>query len=359
MNGLRITAAHEFHHAIQVGNYGYWFTVPDNDFYFYELTSVWMERVAYSMIHDYYFDLPNYLQRFRDSQNRSLPFTIKTPDFPGYERSIWAQYLAKRHGRDIMRQIWTGVITDPVLVSTSKVLQRHSSSLESEFAQFSFWNYFTSDRVVAGSYYDDGRDWPRFLPNVSTTFGGMSSTTSSSAWPLSTQFYQFAVPGDTVTAILVNINTASATDPSPPLTDFQLRLGSSNEGSPYQKVTGGLSLSFIPAEKSQWRSLYLQSSTRSIATVASDPFPNPVRLSRDSRLSLPLPAATENRGVVYLLNAAMELVMSREYEVSESFGSRFLLVPVADLRDRTPTGVYFVKARCGDREFQWKVAIIQ
>ena len=359
MDGLRITAAHEFHHAIQIGNYGYWSNMPNYDFYFYELTSVWMEHVAYKGIHDYYFDLPNYLQRFRDSQNRSYSFTTYTSGYLGYERSIWAQYLSKRFGIDIMRQVWTGVTADPVIVSTGKVLQRYGTSLESEFSQFSFWNYFTADRAPAGKYYDDGRDWPRFMPNVTSTFGGLSSSVSSAGWPLSTQFFQFAIPGDTVTAVLVNVNATSAVDPSPSSTDFQLQLSASNAMSPYQKVTGGLALSFIPVDKSQWKSLYLQSSTRSFATVAADPFPNPVRVSRDSKLSLPLGGATEKRAAVYFLNAALELVMSREYDVTESFGARFLSVPASDLRDGIPSGVYFVKAICGDKEFQWKVAIIR
>lgn len=358
-DGLRITAAHEFHHAIQIGNYGYWVNVPNYDFYFYELTSVWMEHVAYGGIRDYYFDLPKYLERFRDSQNRSLSFTTYTLEYPGYERSIWGQYLSKRFGKDIMRQVWTGVIVDPVLVSTGKVLQRYGTSLELEFAQFSFWNYFTADRAPAGKYYDDGGDWPRFRPNVTLTFGGMSSSVSSSGWPLSTQYCQFVIPGDTVTAVLVNVNTTSAVAPNPPSTGFQLQLSASNASTPYQKVTGGLSLSFVPVDKLQWKTFYLQSSTRSIASVGADPFPNPVRVSHDSKLNLPFGGATEKRAMVYFLNAALELVMSREYDVTESFGSRLVYVPASDLRDGIPSGVYFVKAICGDKEFQWKVAIIQ
>jgi hypothetical protein len=359
MDGLRITTAHEFHHAIQVGNYGYWTNLPNYDFYFYELTSVWMEHVAYANIKDYYYDLPNYLERFRDSQNRSYTFTTYTGGYAGYERSIWAQYLAKRFGRDIMRQVWTGMVADPVLVSTGKILQQYGTSLESEFTEFSDWNYFTSDRAQAGKYYDDAADWPRFLPNVASTFGGLSSSISSSGWPLSTQFCQFAISGDTVTAILTNVDATDAVDPSASATGYQLQLSASNPPRPYQKVTGGLSLSFLPVDKSKWKTICFQSSTRSIATVASDPFPNPISVSRNSRLSLPLAGSTEKRSVVYFLNAALELIMSREYEVTESFGSRYVFVPSSDLRERTPSGVYFVKATCGDREYQWKVAIVQ
>jgi len=357
IDGLRITAAHEFHHAIQIGNYGYWTNVPNYDFYFYELSAVWMEHVAYDRIRDYYFDLPTYLQRFRDSQNRSLSFT--TSQYAGYERSIWAQYLSKRFGRDVMRQIWSGIISDPVLVSTGKILQRYGASLESEFAEFSFWNYYTADRAQAGKYYDDAADWPRFAPNVSSTFGGLSSSVSSSAWPLSTQFFEFAIKGDTVTAVLANVNVTGAVTSNPTSTGFQLLLSSTNAQSPYQTVARGITLSFLPDDKSQWRTLYLHSATNSVASITADPFPNPVHVFYDAKLNLPLSGSTEKKAVVYFLNAALELVKSHEYDVIDSFGSRLLSVPASDLRDGIPTGVYFVKATCGDKDFQWKVAIIQ
>jgi hypothetical protein len=361
MDGLRITAAHEFHHACQVGNYGIWDNtiVPNYDFYFYELSAVYMERVAYSGIHDFYFDLPAYFQRFRDSQSRSMSFSTYTQQYPGYERSVWAQYLSQRFGRDFMRQVWTGVISDPVLISTGKVLQRYGTSLESEFAQFSLWNYYTADRAQSGKYYDDAANWPRFVPNVALTFGGLSSSVSSSGLPLSTQFCEFALTGDTVTAILVNTNSASAVVLNPPSTAYQLLLTTAGATPPYQVVGKGITLSFLPDDPSQWRTFYLKSSTSSIASVVADPFPNPVRVSHDSKLNLPLGGSTEKRAVVYFLNAALELVLSREYVVTDLFGSRMLSVPASDLRDGIPSGVYFVKATCGDKEFQWKVAIIQ
>ena len=361
MDGLRITAVHEFHHACQLGNYGIWDTsiVPNSDFYFYELSAVYMERVAYSGSHDYYFDLPAYFQRFRDGQSRSLSFSTYTQQYLGYERSIWAQFLSQRFGRDIIRQVWTGISLDPVLTSTAKVLQRYGSTLESEFAQFGFWNYYTADRAQAGKYYDDAANWPRFVPNIAPTFGGLSASVSSSGLPLSTQFCEFAITGDTVTAILVNTNAAGAVVLNPPSTAYQLLLTSANATAPYITVGRGLTLSFFPADQSQWKTLYLKSSTKSIASIAADAFPNPVRVSHDSKLNLPVGGSTEKRAVVYFLNAAMELVLSLEYDVTESFGSRLLSVPASDLRDGIPSGVYFVKATCGEKEFQWKVAIIQ
>ena len=68
---LKVTLAHEFHHAIQLGGYGYW----TNQVYFHELTSTWMETVAYPGIPDYLHYLRASWGHFR---NPGTPFTSST-----------------------------------------------------------------------------------------------------------------------------------------------------------------------------------------------------------------------------------------------------------------------------------------
>jgi hypothetical protein len=359
LNGLRITAAHEFHHAIQVGNYGYWTNVPNYDFYFYELTSVWIEHITYSSIHDYYFDLPNYLARFRDNQNRSLSFATTSLQYPGYERSIWAQFLTKKFGNDVMRQVWVGIADAPVLSSTESVLHGLGTSLAEEFADFGLWNYFTADRAILGKYYDDAADWPRFVPNMTANFEGMTSSVSSAGLPLSTQFCQFAIRTDTLTAILTNIDAAGSVSSSGSTTGFQLTLSSTTLPPPYIRVSGGLWLSFAPKDKSLWGAMHVESSSRSLAAAVTDAFPNPVRLSLRHRLNLPVDGSSDKRAMLYFLNQALELMFSREYSVDASSGSRVVVIPSGDLRDALPSGIYFVRATCGGTNYQWKVAIIQ
>jgi hypothetical protein len=357
IDGLRITAAHEFHHAIQVGDFGWWTTVPNFDRYFYELTSVWMEHIAFPGIHDYYFDLQNYFQRFRDGFGRSLSFNTST--FAGYERSIWAQFLSKRFGRDVMKSIWTGIRTAPALSSMATTLSQYGTTLESEFALFSSWNFYTSDRADPQHYYDDGRSFPRFTPNVSTTFTGLSTTVSGSAPPLSTQFYEIALSSDTITAVVTNVNVAGAQDANSQQADLKLNLSSGDFQPPYQRVTSGLGLSFSTSDSKQWRTLYLQSSTRGNANAGQEPSPNPVRLSQNEKLVLPVVGASNGPAEVYFLNSALELVFSRQYTLREAFGSRYVDVPASDIRGSVSSGIYFVVAKCGDAEFKWKVAIIR
>lgn len=359
MDGLAVTAAHEFFHAIQVGGYGVWTTVPNSDFYFYELASVWMEHEAFSKIHDYYFYLPKYFESFRDGQDRSYQFTHFDGTFRGYERTLWAHYLAKRFGRDVMREIWAGMKQATVLPSTSSVLQQLGTSIEQEFSQFGIWNYYTADRGDPVRFYEESRSYPRYKPNVSMDFFGSQAAIGTSAWPLSTQMYQFVLRRDTIVAVVSNRDVAAARIPSSPLTEFSLQMKSSGMEPPYQLVADGIGVSFKTADPSKWNTTYLRSSSGSNAILSPGPSPNPFRLAVNGRLMLPVSGGIAQPADVYILNSSAEQVFARRYAVRESSGMTVVEVPASDLRGDVPTGVYFVVARCGDEEFKWKVAIIR
>jgi hypothetical protein len=289
--------------------------------------------------------------------NQSLAFNSLV--YGGYERAVWALFLEKRFGKKIMKHIWTGLKAAPPLASMATVLPQYGTSLESEYALFSSWNYFTADRAEPLKYYDEGNYYPRFTPNVNMTFNGLTASVSSAAPPLSTQFYQIATSSDTIMAVVANVDVREAQDANPTNANLQLNLSSTDLQPPYQKVARGLGLTFTASDMHQWRIVYLLASTRANANTAPDPSPNPVRLAQDSKLVLPVQGVTHDQAEVFLLNAAVELVYSRQYAVRQAFGNSYIEVPSADLRGLVPTGVYFVVARCGDNEYKWKVAIIQ
>lgn len=357
IDGLRITAAHEFFHAVQVGSYGIWTTVPDMDRWFLELSAVWMEKVACPAVHDYWFDAPNYFQRFRGALNQSLP--LNSSLYGGYERAVWAFFLEQRFGRKVMNDFWAGIKSAPPIASMAGVLPTYGTSLESEFALFSSWNYFTYDRANTSKYYVEGNRYPRVTPNVTTTFTGLTASISSAAPPLSTQFYEIVLTSDTITAIIANVDVKGAQDPNASKSNLQLNLSATDLKPPYQKVARGLGLTFTAADPKTWRTQYMLASTRANANTAPDPSPNPVRLAQDSKLVLPVQGATQDQAEVFLMNGAVELVFSRQYTVKQLFGNSYIELPTADLRSSVPSGVYFVMVRCGDQEFKWKVAIIQ
>lgn len=360
MNGLRVTAAHEFHHAVQLGAYGIWSSAENYDFFFYELSAVWMEDVLFPAIDDYLFDVPSYFQRFRESQTqRSLRFTTYAfPSFFGYERAIFAHFLATRFGEETMLSVWSGVRHAPVLLSIDQSLQRLGTDLISEFALFSRWNYYTADRADAARFYPEGHRYPRYVPNVTSGYNGSNTAISASAYPLSTQFYQFVLPGDTITAVAANVewSAAAAADASP--RSFDVTLSARKPAAPSQTLSKGMVGGFSGDPKF-WRILYLESSTRSNANAAPPISPNPLRLHETAKLTIPLTGATGSEAEVLFLSSSLDLVFSQRYPTVNAFGNKVLYVPTADLRNRIAAGIYFVFARCGNDEFRWKVAILQ
>ncbi len=158
---LKVTAAHEFNHAIHVGSYGLWL----NDLYFYELTATWMETVVFHEVKDYI----QYFYQYDPNTNRNVAAgQFATPDvsFNAYtgliefSRGIWGCYIQKRFSRDVIRRTWEYMQTVPSLPAMDAALSDYGSSLRQAFLEWSVWNFNTGPNADTVKYYPDGRLYP-------------------------------------------------------------------------------------------------------------------------------------------------------------------------------------------------------
>ncbi|MCY3870756.1 MAG: dockerin type I domain-containing protein [Gemmatimonadetes bacterium] len=156
LDGLRVTAAHEFFHAIQFGYYA--------DFaaaWWQEATATWMEDVAYPEVNDFYqyMSCPSYYSCFYDDPEASLDKDSGSRH--PFGASIFAHHVEQVYGADVIKGVW-------------ELLKKRDSSKYSlsliddgmplgEFAQvmprFAAWNYLTDERARPG-YYVEARDLP-------------------------------------------------------------------------------------------------------------------------------------------------------------------------------------------------------
>ncbi len=360
LNGLRVTAAHEFHHAVQIGTTGIWSTVPRYDFYFYELSAVWMEDVVFDDVNDYLFDLPSFFHGFRELQTqRSYPFTsYGLATYFGYERSVFAHFLARRFGTDVMREIWEGMRSVPVLATLERVLKTKGADLATEFALFGVWNFYTADRADTLRYYPEGHLYPRLLPNITSSYTGTTTMVASSAYPLSLQSVQFHLSSDTITATVANVEASAAMSSESNPRPYEIVLTAGHTSHASQRLGKGMTAGFSGDARS-WRVMYLESSTRRNASIAAEVAPNPLRLHETSRLTLPLGDVSSLDAEVFFLDGSLDLTYSGRYPIVDSFGKKVIIVPSNDLLPELSTGIYFVIARCGDEEFRWKVAVLK
>lgn len=341
INALKVTAAHEFHHVIQVGSYGYW----DEDIFVHELTSTWMEDVVYTEVNDYYQYLPNYFNLF--SAGISFNYYIPSDDhYGGYERCIFAHCLARIYGVDIMKDIWTGMRTLPFLESADAVLANRGSSLQYAFAEFTKWNYFTWDRADTVNYYPEGNHYPRFQPLQKTTF---CNTTSGNVEPLSSSMYEFDLQQDTITAIIANLDVSSAINRSTTQQQIDVTLSS------------GLQTKISAENLSLWSSFFIQSSTRKdIPRMQSNAAPNPFRLADAKWLKLPINQDAAKTAEVFFFTSSFQLAYSGSLGVnSEDGGFRAIVIPTSEVKSKLASGIYFIIAKTANSDYKWKVAVIR
>lgn len=134
---LQITAAHEYHHAIQYG-YNFFF-----ESWYAEASSTWVEDEVFDAVNQLHNYLPNYMRN--TARSIDIPPDVATGG--GYGRWIFNRHLAERFGVNVVRDIWERLRTMPspadvnsdipMLPVIDTVLRAKGSGLDSEFSLFS------------------------------------------------------------------------------------------------------------------------------------------------------------------------------------------------------------------------------
>ena len=158
LDALRVTIAHEFHHALQ---FGYYATFDGS--WWQESTSTWMEEVAYPHIDDYLQYLTYFLGEPQRALNSGLYGTLHT-----YGSAIFSHFLDQRYSRELNRLIWeeVGRRKSVDLDHFDRVIRQaergEPGGLGVVVGEFAVWNYFTGTRH-RDQYYAEGDKYP-FVP---------------------------------------------------------------------------------------------------------------------------------------------------------------------------------------------------
>ena len=155
LDALRVTIAHEFHHAIQ---FGYYATFDGS--WWQESTSTWMEEVAYPQIDDYLQYLTYFLSEPQRALNSGSYGSLHT-----YGTAIFSLFLDQRYGRELNRLIWeeVGQRKSVNLDHFDRVIRQvEPGGLSVAMGEFAVWNYFTGTRH-RDEYYAEADKYP-FVP---------------------------------------------------------------------------------------------------------------------------------------------------------------------------------------------------
>ena len=149
LGALRVTAAHEFFHAIQFSYYD-----GQDGIWWQEATATWMEDVAYTEVNDYY----QYLRYFFQDPTLSLDKAASSQDYHIFGATIFPRFLSERFDHRVIRRTWEN-FAQRRSAAIEGIDRAIPVGLDSAIVEFTLWNYFTGKRYKNG-YYAEGQAYP-------------------------------------------------------------------------------------------------------------------------------------------------------------------------------------------------------
>ncbi len=349
----RVTLAHEFHHAIQIGSYGYWTTDP----FFYEITSTWLEGVLFPEVKDYY----NYLQSPNGQfKHPEVSFTTSN-GLIEYSRAIWGHFIAKRFGRDAMRKTWEQIRASRPITAIDAMLQQYSSGLASAFSEWALWNHFTGSRSDSTKYYPEGAAYPpmfewaiEYLPPSRTIVGPAPLEYISSA------YHQIISQNGTLTVIVSNTNFAPTLSGATGSNPYVILLSSSRPDNSYVLTDTGIYCKLQVADPAYWQTWPPNLAGGPVLLAETTPFPNPFRPDGSALMSIPVTTSGVSAGTLNIYTSNMDLVCSIS-EISRSWNGRQVFEWDGRNNDKSivSSGVYLFVLSLVDRTITGKLAVIR
>lgn len=366
LDGLRVTAAHEFFHMIQLGYHGRdddddgdW-----DDLFLMEAGSTWMEDVVYDYVNDYYY----YLPRFFSTMNRSFDYT---DGYREYGLCLWFHFLEKRTGgREIVRKIWEEIVSYPAIQATDMALRKIGRTFEEELALFYGWNYMTGSRTDTSRFYPEGIYYPEV--KMDATFHFQKDTTiTEEVRPLAAKYFHFYQDdGLGFTIIPTNVNREEDASSE----EFALTLIRGGDYALYTSLGYGIQMRLVSENYLHWKGVAVVEPPGEAADfipfngslLSFDEedlpasFPNPFVLKNHSMTTIPF--ILEGPGDVdVLIVHASGYRVKRVSEYYESGGLQFYNWDGKDDDgEQMPSGIYIYVVTLGSKLVRKdKIAVVR
>jgi len=359
INAAKVTLAHEYHHAIQIGNYRY----AENDVWFYELTSTSMEEFVFDSINDYYAYIPNFFNR---------PDKIFT-GFDGYSQAVWNIYLHKIFNYDfsIFIRQWELMKTNSALDCIRKSIEERGKSFKTVFSQFYLYNYYTGYRSKPDKYYKEGSNYPLVNIHYSLQFLQPSRTISGSSQACAAHYYvivdsilKLPFQPDSIIAIVVNANVDSALNWSglSRWFNYTLRIVSSQSDQSFNKISTNLFSKLEVGDPVNWSDIYIVNDTTPVIAIRESgnyAFPMPANLSKHKFINIPVPKDWNGEVDLYIYSAGMNLVYNAK-KIPQVFENRIVVQwdGKNNSNEKTQSGIYFYFLTNGESQSTGKIVIL-
>jgi len=364
INAARVTVAHEFHHAIQIGDY---IERYNSDEFFYELTSTSMEHFVYPSIHDYYQYLPSYFTNTQYSLGRNSGLAE-------YALAIWNIYLQENFGYDIIKKQWELMPTERALQAISDSFASYNTTFGEQFNMFGIWTYFTNYRASLDKekHFVNAADYPLLQPIISLNMNSSTTSAKANTFPVTNNFIQFINMydhdnryRDTVVALISNDDIGGEISNPDSMISFLYNI-SDFENSETNKIGNSSYYYALNIDKpSFWISAVIINNQRAdygqyFVQNIGYAFPSPFNYNRNSLIYIP--AIPDQLGFtdINIYTSSMKLVYSRHQQVVPYLGHKVIQWDALDNDNKKlDSGVYIYVTKSGSNITKGKLVIFK
>ena len=354
---LKITAAHEFHHAIQF-MYGEDYDTPSLN----EMTSTYMEYRLFPATTDYI----QFVRNLFNNMNRYIFGNGNASN--GYRYAIFGQYLQKYYGDELLKKMWENVSAG---YSGYDALERafvsYNSSLATEWSNFIPWLYYTGHRAKPGQYFAQAKDFPQMKFYIDTIYTSPSFLNAEALKPFEIRAFRCRFlpespvnTNDTLDIVIANTDTKSAV--SQYLSDKLL---------PYIIVC---TETFIPKAKRIGNTKYYYTFAADSGNIVDSLFinfgfstnaieyayPNPYNPDTDAEIFFPVQgnARDGDKVLLRIFNSSMKVFYEKaKLPVTVHNGNK--MVKLDNLPDGIREGVYIFSIEWGEDVLYGKFTVVQ
>jgi len=333
-NGLKVTIAHELHHAVQ-NRYG----IATNSDTFMEMTSVFYEFRLFPEITDY-LQYANLLL----SNPESLPLGTDN-SFNGYCYSLLLQCLYAKYGDNAVKNIWDLAYDGkPYFYGLDSTLRKNGSNMKEFWYEFMDWLYYTGSRAKEGKYFQKAALMDTM--KIFKTLNYSDPEIGETGWMLPFEFrgYRFnfqksaVQTNDTLDAVLTNCDLAGASLNAGLTKNYTI--SASNFEKSNSKYLDSLEIYFNFESEEDYiiRNIYAHPGT--LTNRVAKAFPNPFDPNKESAIYFPIPKTAKYGEVVTLTVYSSAMLELYSKEIPVGIANSHLSVEWAEVPDDISNGVH-------------------
>jgi hypothetical protein len=208
VKALRVTAAHEFFHAVQ-SRYDF-----REDRFLLESTAVWMEDEVYDRVNDNlaWLAMGPLMPENKEAIGPWLPLDVSTSDLSdplytlNYGSWIFVRFLSERTDRKIVREIWERAQKRTSIRAIVGAVSGRGLDFRKVFAEFGVWN------TAPAAFYSEGA----LYPAAGTAALPLATAVPWDMYHLSNNYLEVPVAGSGATTLTLSLDFPAPEQPGLP-----------------------------------------------------------------------------------------------------------------------------------------------